>query len=317
MEEVIRETNGFGKNNEQKQGKDFCENKRRKGFERVIEIIFLVCALVAVLSVFAITIFVFAKGLQPFLGFADYYYSFIDFITGLEWRPGLDEYGVLYMIIGSVFATAGAIIIGVPISILTSVFIAEMSNGRIAAIVRPAVELLAGIPSVLYGIFGLGIIVPAIMEISPQAQGQSLLATILVLTIMILPTVISISETAIRAVPHEYKEGSLALGASHIQTIFKVMIPAAKSGIITGVVLGVGRAIGETMAVMLVCGNPIGGIPTSLFDQIRPLTTNIALEMGYATGLHQALLFSTGVVLFVFIMIINFTVNKIIKSSVH
>ena len=149
-----------------------------------------------------------------------------------------------------------------------------------------------------------------------MAQGESLLATIIVLAVMILPTVVSISETSISAVPDAYREGSLALGASKIQTIFKVIIPAARSGIITGIILGIGRAIGETMAVMLVCGNPIAGIPTSLFDQIRPLTTNIALEMGYASGVHQQLLFSTGVVLFVFIMIINFIVNKFVESKI-
>ena len=149
-----------------------------------------------------------------------------------------------------------------------------------------------------------------------MAQGESLLATVFVLAIMILPTVVSISETSLSAVPKEYREGSYALGASKIQTIFRVVLPAAKSGIMTGVILGIGRAIGETMAVMLVCGNPIAGIPTSLFSQIRPLTTNIALEMGYASGVHQELLYSTGVVLFVFIMIINFAVNRIVKTKV-
>jgi phosphate transport system permease protein len=220
------------------------------------------------------------------------------------------------MIVGSIFSTFGAILIGVPIAILTAVFISQMASGRVGKVIRFAVELLAGIPSVLYGIFGLGIIVPYVLKISPMAQGESLLATILVLTIMILPTVVSISETAISAVPREYKEGSLALGATEMQTIFKVVLPAGKSGIITGVILGIGRAIGETMAVMLVCGNPIAGIPTSIFDQVRPLTTNIALEMGYASGVHQELLYSTGVVLFIFIMIINLAVNRIVKAKV-
>jgi phosphate transport system permease protein len=163
---------------------------------------------------------------------------------------------------------------------------------------------------------GLGIIVPYVLKISPMAQGESLLSTILVLAIMILPTVVSISETSISVVPKAYREGSYALGASKIQTIFKVVLPAARSGIMTGVILGIGRAIGETMAVMLVCGNPIAGIPTSLFDQVRPLTTNIALEMGYASGVHQELLYSTGVVLFIFIMLINLIVNKLVKAKV-
>jgi len=287
--------------------------KRKKLKEKIIEKFFLICALVAVISVLAITFFVFYNGLKPFVTNS---YPFWNFISGVEWRPGSNMYGIFYMIVGSVFATIGAIIIGVPIAILTAVFIAEMASSRIGKIIRFAVELLAGIPSVLYGVFGLGIIVPYVLKISPMAQGESLLATILVLAIMILPTVISISETSISAVPKAYREGSYALGASKIQTIFKVVIPAARSGIMTGVILGIGRAIGETIAVMLVCGNPIAGIPTSLFDQIRPLTTNIALEMGYASGVHQQLLYSTGVVLFVFIMIINVIVNKLVKVRV-
>ena len=286
--------------------------KRKKLKEKIIENFFLICALVAVISVLAITFFVFFNGLKPFVTNS---YPFWNFISGVEWRPGSNMYGILYMILGSVFATIGAIIIGVPIAILTAVFIAEMASSRIGKVIRFAVELLAGIPSVLYGVFGLGIIVPYVLKISPNAQGESLLATILVLAIMILPTVVSISETSIGAVPKEYREGSYALGASTIQTIFRVVVPAARSGIMTGVILGIGRAIGETMAVMLVCGNPIAGIPTSLFDQVRPLTTNIALEMGYASGVHQQLLYSTGVVLFVFIMIINLIVNKLVKAK--
>ncbi|WKY46675.1 phosphate ABC transporter permease subunit PstC [Eubacteriaceae bacterium ES3] len=289
------------------------ETKVSKFRERVIESFFLICAFVAVISVLAITFYVFYNGLAPFVSGS---YPIWDFISGVEWRPGNNQYGVFYMIVGSIFATFGAILIGVPIAILTAVFISQMAKGWAGKIIRFAVELLAGIPSVLYGIFGLGIIVPYVLKISPMAQGESLLATILVLTIMILPTVVSISETSISAVPREYKEGSLALGATEMQTIFKVIIPAGKSGIITGVILGIGRAIGETMAVMLVCGNPIAGIPTSLFDQVRPLTTNIALEMGYASGVHQQLLYSTGVVLFVFIMIINVVVNRVVKSKV-
>ncbi|KNZ43315.1 phosphate ABC transporter permease subunit PstC [Acetobacterium bakii] len=287
--------------------------KRKKIKEKIIENFFLICAFVAVVSVLAITFFVFYNGLKPFVSNS---YPFWNFISGVEWRPGSNMYGIFYMIVGSIFGTLGAILLGVPIAILTAVYIAEMADSRIGKIIRFAVELLAGIPSVLYGVFGLGIIVPYVLKISPMAQGESLLATILVLAIMILPTVVSISETSISAVPKEYREGSYALGASKIQTIFKVVLPAARSGVMTGVILGIGRAIGETMAVMLVCGNPIAGIPTSLFDQIRPLTTNIALEMGYASGVHQELLYSTGVVLFVFIMIINLAVNKLVKTKV-
>lgn len=288
--------------------------KLKKLKEKIIENFFLICALVAVISVLAITFFVFFNGLKPFVTNS---YPFWNFISGIEWRPGSNMYGIFYMIVGSVSATIGAILIGVPIAIFTAIFIAEMASSRIGKIIRFAVELLAGIPSVLYGVFGLGIIVPYVLKISPNAQGESLLATILVLAIMILPTVVSISETSIGAVPKEYREGSYALGASKIQTIFRVVVPAARSGIMTGVILGIGRAIGETMAVMLVCGNPIAGIPTSLFDQVRPLTTNIALEMGYASGVHQQLLYSTGVVLFVFIMIINLIVNKLVKARVE
>lgn len=287
--------------------------KRKKQKETIIEGFFLICAFVAVISVLAITVFVFFNGLKPFISNS---YSLWDFLSGVEWRPGSNMFGIFYMIVGSIFATLGAILIGVPVAIFTAVYISELAGSRIGKMIRFAVELLAGIPSVLYGVFGLGIIVPYVLKISPMAQGESLLATILVLAIMILPTVVSISETSISAVPKEYREGSYALGASKIQTIFKVVLPAARSGIMTGVILGIGRAIGETMAVMLVCGNPIAGIPTSLFDQIRPLTTNIALEMGYASGVHQELLYSTGVVLFIFIMIINLAVNKLVKAKV-
>lgn len=287
--------------------------KQKKLTEKIIETFFLICGFVAVISVLGITFFVFFNGLKPFVTSG---YPFWNFISGVEWRPGSDMYGIFYMIVGSVFSTLGAIVLGVPIAILTAVFISEMATSKSGKIIRFAVELLAGIPSVLYGVFGLGIIVPYVLKVSPMAQGESLLATILVLAIMILPTVVSISETSIAAVPKEYREGSYALGASKIQTIFKVVLPAGKSGIMTGVILGIGRAIGETMAVMLVCGNPIAGIPNSLFSQIRPLTTNIALEMGYASGIHQELLYSTGVILFIFIMIINLAVNRIVKSKI-
>ena len=299
---------------------DMAANKRREFGELVAKYIFMFNATVAIISVIAIASFVYIKGLQPFFASnQEGTYSFIDFITGLEWRPNDDitvaKYGIFYMIIGSIYATVGSILLGVPIGVLTAVFISEVAPKPIKAIVKPAVELLAGIPSVLYGVFGLGVIVPAIMNMPNMDKGQSLLAVILVLTVMILPTVITISESAIQAVPSSYREGSLGLGASKIQTIFKVILPAAKSGILTGVVLGIGRAIGETMAVMLVAGNPIAGIPTSLTDPIRPLTTNIAMEMGYAFGLHQEMLFSTGVVLFTFIIIINLILNRLTHKT--
>lgn len=282
-------------------------NKKKYFIEKLSEKIFLISACVAVVSLLLIIGFVFYKGLRPFILEG---YSFTDFIFGTQWIPSANKYGILPMIVASLGATVGALIIGVPIGILTSIFIAEIAPKRFSKIMSGAVELLAGIPSVLYGVFGLAIIVPAIQDIFKLPKGQSLLAVIIVLAIMMLPTVIAVSETAIRAVPNAYKEGSLALGASKTETIFKVVVPAAKSGIMTGVVLGIGRAIGETMAVILVAGNtPV--IPTSIMDSVRPLTTNIALEMGYAFGTHQEMLFATGVVLFTFILILNLVLSRI------
>ncbi|WP_283689120.1 phosphate ABC transporter permease subunit PstC [Clostridium perfringens] len=284
------------------------QNNNSKYFiESLTEKIFLISASVAVISLLLIIGFVFYKGLRPFIIEG---YSFWDFIFGTQWIPIANKYGILPMIVASLGATIGALLIGVPVGILTSIFIAEIAPKKIAKIMSGAVELLAGIPSVLYGVFGLAIIVPTIQEVFNLPKGQSLLAVIIVLAIMMLPTVITVSETAIRAVPNAYKEGSLALGASKTETIFKVIVPAAKSGIMTGVVLGIGRAIGETMAVILVAGNtPV--IPSSIMDSVRPLTTNIALEMGYAFGTHQEMLFATGVVLFIFILILNLVLSKL------
>ncbi len=282
-------------------------NKSKYFIESLTEKIFLISASVAVISLLLIIGFVFYKGLRPFIVEG---YSFWDFIFGTQWIPSANKYGILPMIVASLGATIGALLIGVPVGILTSIFIAEIAPQRISKIMSGAVELLAGIPSVLYGVFGLAIIVPTIQDVFNLPKGQSLLAVIIVLAIMMLPTVITVSETAIRAVPNAYKEGSLALGASKTETIFKVIVPAAKSGIMTGVVLGIGRAIGETMAVILVAGNtPV--IPSSIMDSVRPLTTNIALEMGYAFGTHQEMLFATGVVLFTFILILNLVLSKL------
>lgn len=284
-------------------------NVKRDFLEKAVEGLFLICALVGVVSVIAIILFVFYKGLRPFFGRDAY--SFVDFITGTRWAPGQNIYGIFYMIVGSVFSTLGAVIIGVPIGVLTAVFISEIAPESAVKVIRPAVELLAGIPSVLYGAFGLGVVVPMIRSVSPQVQGQSLLAVILVLTIMILPTIVSLSESALRAVPKSYREASLGLGASKIQTIFKATLPAARSGILSAVVLGVGRAIGETMAVMMIAGNPTQGLPDSIWSMVRPLTTNIAMEMSYSSGRQQEMLFATGVVLFFFIMIVNLTLLKL------
>ncbi|EOU1218198.1 phosphate ABC transporter permease subunit PstC [Clostridium perfringens] len=282
-------------------------NKSKYFIESLTEKIFLISASVAVISLLLIIGFVFYKGLRPFIVKG---YSFWDFIFGTQWIPSANKYGILPMIVASLGATIGALLIGVPVGILTSIFIAEIAPKKIAKVMSGAVELLAGIPSVLYGVFGLAIIVPTIQDVFNLPKGQSLLAVIIVLAIMMLPTVITVSETAIRAVPNAYKEGSLALGASKTETIFKVIVPAAKSGIMTGVVLGIGRAIGETMAVILVAGNtPV--IPSSIMDSVRLLTTNIALEMGYAFGTHQEMLFATGVVLFTFILILNLVLSKL------
>ena len=284
-------------------------NKSKYFIDKLTKIIFLICAFIAVISLVLIIGFVFFKGLKPFIVGGK---SISEFLFGTEWFPTSEtpKYGIFPMIVASIYGTVGALIIGVPIGLLTAVFIVEVAPKGVAKIIIPAVELLAGIPSVLYGLFGLAIIVPWIQNTFNLLQGQSLLAVIIVLAIMMLPTIISVSTTAIKAVPKSYKEGSLALGASHIETTFKVVVPAAKSGILAAIALGAGRAIGETMAIILVGGNSVK-LPTSIFDKVRPLTSNIALEMGYASEPHQELLFATGVVLFLFILILNIVISKL------
>lgn len=285
------------------------ENRNNSKYliEKISKIVFLTSAFIAVLSLILILGFVFYKGLTPFVSKG---YSFIDFITGTEWFPSSDKYGVLPMILASVYGTLGSLVLGVPVGILTAVFIVEVAPKKVGKIISGTVELLAGIPSVLFGVFGLAVIVPWVMNTFTLPKGQSILAIIIVLSIMMLPTIVTVSESSIRAVPKHYKEASLALGASHIETTFKVVIPAAKSGILSAVVLGIGRSIGETMAIILVAGNsPV--IPKSIMDSVRPLTTNIALEMGYAYGTHQEMLFATGVILFIFILLLNFILSKL------
>ena len=286
-------------------------NNRKYLIENMASKIFMISASISVISLLLIIGFVFYKGLTPFIFKG---YSFVDFLIGTDWLPNSDKFGVMPMVVASLLATVGALIIGVPIGILTAVFLVEIAPKPVQKIILPAVELLAGIPSVLYGLFGLAFIVPNIQAVLNLPKGQSLLAVILVLAIMMLPTIISVSQTSIKAVPNSYREGSLALGASKIETIFKVVLPSAKSGILAAVVLGIGRAIGETMAVILVAGNsPV--IPTSIVDSVRPLTTNIALEMGYAYGTHQEMLFATGVVLFMFIIILNLVLRKLTNKG--
>jgi phosphate transport system permease protein len=284
------------------------QNKLRNFFEVFMKYVFLFCASVAILSVIIITVFIFFKGIP-----AIFEIGVFNFIFGKVWSPSANEFGILSMIIASIYATFGAILLGVPIGIFTAIFLAEIAPSWAKKIIRPAVELLAGIPSVVYGFFGLLVFVPLIDKIFKNG-GNSLLAAIVILSIMILPTIVSISETAINAVPKEYKEGSLALGASHVQTIFKVIVPAAKSGILAATVLGIGRAMGETMAVILVAGNT-AMIPNAITDRVRTMTSNIALEMSYASGLQEEALFATGVILFIFIMILNLILNSVTNKA--
>lgn len=267
--------------------------------ETLMKGIFLLAACASILAVALICLFLFANGL-PAIGKI----GIFDFLLGKVWKPGNDLYGILPMILGSIYVTAGAIVVGVPIGILTAVFMAKFCPKGLYRFLKPAVELLAGIPSVVYGFFGLVVIVPLIRELFPDSKGTSMLAASLLLGIMILPTIIGVSESAIRAVPESYYEGGLALGASHEPSVFFATLPAAKSGILAGVILGIGRAIGETMAVIMVAGNQ-PRMPAGLLKGVRTLTSNIVMEMGYAADLHREALIATAVVLFVFILLIN------------
>ncbi len=288
----------------------FCGEMVMKHYkESIMKGIFLVAACASILAVVLICIFLFANGL-PAMGKI----GILDFLFGKEWRPGSNIYGIFTMIIGSLYITAGAMIIGVPIGILTAVYLAKFCPKPIYRILKPIVNLMAGIPSVVYGFFGLMVLVPAISKIG-GGTGKSILAASILLGIMILPTIIGTAEAAIRAVPESYYEGGLALGASHERSVFRATLPAAKSGILAGVILGVGRAIGETMAVVMIAGNQVW-ITSDIFKGIRTLTANIVLEMGYATDLHREALIATAVVLFVFILIINLCFS-LIKRRVN
>ncbi|MFR4747410.1 MAG: phosphate ABC transporter permease subunit PstC [Clostridium sp.] len=277
--------------------------------EKGMEFVFMLCACVSILAVALICIFLFANGVPTMakIGFGK-------FLLGRTWQAGNGLFGIFPMIIGSIYVTAGAIIVGVPIGILAAVFLARFCPKPLYRIMKPGVELLAGIPSVVYGFFGLMIIVPWVRDtFRPYygGNGLSLFSAALLLGIMILPTIISISESAIRAVPDKYYQGALALGATHERSVFRTVVPAAKSGIMAGIVLGIGRAFGETMAVIMIAGNQ-AWIPDNMFQGIRTLTANIVMEMGYAQDLHREALIATGVVLFVFILIIN-TLFSILK----
>ncbi|MCD8196285.1 MAG: phosphate ABC transporter permease subunit PstC [Lachnospiraceae bacterium] len=260
--------------------------------------VFLGAACASILAVALICWFLFSNGIPTILEIGP-----IKFLTGTRWKPLNDIFGILPMIVGSIYVTAGAIIVGVPIGILCAIFMARFCPKKIYPILKPAIELLAGIPSIVYGFFGLVVIVPAMQKIF-GGSGKSMLTASILLGIMILPTIIGVSESAIRAVPESYYEGALALGDTHEGSVFRTVVPAAKSGILAGVILGVGRAIGETMAVIMVAGNQ-AVMPGSLLDGVRTMTANIVLEMGYASGLHRQALIATGVVLFVFILLIN------------
>ena len=276
---------------------------RKRVFEKIMEIIFLLCACMSILAVALICFFLFTRGIP---GMAKI--GIFKFLGGQVWKPGNDIYGILPMILGSVYVTGLALVIGVPIGLLTAIFLARFCPKKLYKVVKPAVDLLAGIPSVVYGFFGMVVIVPVIRALTDalgaRGNGVSLLTAAILLGIMILPTIISVSEASIRAVPESYYEGSLGLGADPVRSVFKAVLPAAKSGIMAGIILGVGRAIGETMAVIMVAGNN-PAMPKGLLQGVRTLTANIVIEMGYAQDLHREALIATGVVLFVFILIIN------------
>ena len=276
--------------------------------ETVMHGVFLIAACVSVLAVALICIFLFANGLPAIAKIGP-----IKFLTGIKWKPMNEIFGIFPMIVGSIYVTAGAILVGVPIGILCAVFMARFCPKKIYQILKPAIELMAGIPSIVYGFFGLVVIVPIIQQLA-GTSGKGVLTASVLLGIMILPTIIGVSESAIRAVPESYYEGALALGDTHERSVFCAVLPAAKSGIMAGVILGVGRAIGETMAVIMVAGNqPV--IPGSVLAGVRTMTANIVLEMGYAAGLHREALIATGVVLFVFILIINVLFSLIKKGD--
>ena len=279
-------------------------------FEKTMNIVFTFCGFLAVAFVILITGFLLTSGM-PAIGKI----GITDFLFGTEWAStaSTPSYGILPFSLTSVYGTLGAIIIGVPLGLMCAIFVAKMANDKIAKTVRTSVDLLSGIPSVVYGLVGMIIIVPLVREAFNLPDGANLFSAIIVLTVMILPSVISVSETAIRAVPKEYEEASLALGATKTETVFKVIVPAAKSGILTSVVLGIGRSIGEAMAVMMVSGN-VANMP-GLFKSVRFLTTAVASEMSYSSGLQREALFSIALVLFVFILIINLVLNLIVKKD--
>ena len=276
--------------------------------EKGMKMVFLIAACTSVLPVLLICIFLFANGLPTIAQIGP-----LKFLFGQEWKPSNNKFGILPMIVASIYVTGGAILAGVPIAVLTSVFMARYCPKRIYGVLKSGIELMAGIPSIVYGFFGLVLIVPLIRDVF-GGPGASMLAAIILLGIMILSTIVGVTEAAIRGVPESYYEGSLALGATKERSIYAVMLPAAKSVILAGIVLGIGRAIGETMAVVMIAGNQ-PRMPKGLLKGVRTMTMNIVTDMGYATGLHRQALIATAVVLFVFILIINLSLSLLNRRS--
>lgn len=284
--------------------------QKLRPLEVFMNLLFFVCGLIAVVFVLFISIYLIVSGLPAIREI-----GLVDFLFGTEWASTAAEpkFGILPFILTSIYGTAGAIVLGVPVGFMTAVFLAKVAPPRLASLVRPAVDLLAGIPSVVYGLIGMMVLVPAVRVAFHLPDGASLFCAILVLAVMILPSIIPVSETALKAVPKEYEEASLALGATHIETVFRVSVPAASSGIAASIVLGIGRAIGEAMAVIMVAGN-VANMP-GLFQSVRFLTTAVSSEMAYASGLQRQALFSIALVLFLFIMLINIVLNTLLKRK--
>lgn len=276
--------------------------------EKVMQAVFFLTACISIVSVLLICIFLFSNGLPAIKEI-----GIIKFLSGEVWRPSSNEFGILPMIVGSLYVTLGALVIGVPIGILTAVFMAYFCPNKLYKPLKAGINLMAGIPSVVYGFFGLVVLVPFVRDYI-GGYGMGVLTAAILLGIMILPTIVSVSETAIRAVPHHYYEGGLALGASHERSIFFVVLPAAKRGLLAAIILGLGRAVGETMAVIMVAGNQ-AILPKALTSGVRTLTTNIVMEMGYSTGLHREALIGTAVVLFIFVLIINICFSLLHKEE--
>lgn len=277
--------------------------------EKAMKMVFLLAACVSILAVALICIFLFVNGIPAMQKI-----GLFNFLTGTAWKPGNNKFGILPMILGSIYVTAGALLVGVPIGILAAVFLAKFCPRKLYRPIKTGVDLLAGIPSVVYGFFGLVVLVPFVRDLY-GGNGNSVLTASLLLGMMILPTIIETSESALQAVPEKYYQGALALGATHERSVYRTVVPAAKSGILAGVILGVGRAIGETMAVIMIAGNQ-ARMPAGLLKGVRTLTANIVIEMGYAADLHREALIATGVVLFVFILIINLLFSLLKRKKV-